>query len=119
RAKYLRGAQGKLFPKLGVGPVFVPCSQKLQHDYRVLRTQIHRNIPYSRIRNIQNVQHIVRFCNVCSIFLNMEYPHPAIMGTAAKAATIPIVRARLKCSCKKKRASRTVIAGWSELSTTA
>src|SRR5271168_3988696 len=37
--------------------------------------------------------------------------HPAIIGTAASAATIPMVRERLKCSCRKMRASRTVMAG--------
>src|ERR1700691_1336455 len=37
--------------------------------------------------------------------------YPAIIGTAANAATMPIVRPRLKCSCKKRRASKTVTTG--------
>jgi len=38
-------------------------------------------------------------------------PYPAIIGTAASAANIPTVRARLKCSCKKILANNTVTAG--------
>src|SRR5580692_10805121 len=37
--------------------------------------------------------------------------HPAIIGTAASAASMPIVRARLKCSLRKMRARITVTAG--------
>jgi hypothetical protein len=40
-----------------------------------------------------------------------RFPHPAIIGTAASAATMPRVRVRLKCSCRKMRASTTVTAG--------
>src|ERR1035438_4558900 len=80
----------------------------------------------SRFRKVENLREIANFnmshdhllptiyVGVHSIFQNMEYEyllHPAIIGTAANAATMPIVRARLKCSCRKMRASRTVTAG--------
>src|ERR1700722_9764638 len=52
---------------------------------------IKQSIPYSRIWNARH--------------------YPAIIGTAASAASMPIVRARLKCSLRKMRARITVTAG--------
>ncbi len=54
-----------------------------------------------------------------SIFRNMKYYPAAISGTAASAASNPTILHRLKCSFKKILASSTVIAGYSDVITTA